>query len=65
MDLDVVEEVFRNCSDSNGNEEIYFIFHGGEPLIVGLEYFRKIVDYQKNIWERKNILTLFKRMAQC
>lgn len=56
MDLDLVEEVFKKCSDSNTNEEICFIFHGGEPLIVGLEYFRKMIVFQKKyLGEKKYI----------
>jgi uncharacterized protein len=47
MDLELLAEVFKKCSAGNGNNEISFIFHGGEPAIAGVEYFRKIVALQE------------------
>jgi uncharacterized protein len=47
MDLELVAEVFKKCSASNSSNEISFIFHGGEPAIAGVEYFREIVALQE------------------
>jgi uncharacterized protein len=56
MDLELVAEIFKKCSASHSNQEICFIFHGGEPLMVGLEYFRQIVALQKKYLGAKTYL---------
>lgn len=37
------------CEDQ---DKIEFIWHGGEPLLAGLEFYRKAVEFQ-NIWEQE------------
>lgn len=37
------------CYDQN---DVEFIWHGGEPLLAGLDFYRKVVEFQ-HAWERK------------
>lgn len=45
---DTVAELHRQCA-SLAEDNIVFIWHGGEPLLMGLEFFRKIIDVQSRI----------------
>jgi uncharacterized protein len=33
-------------------DKIEFIWHGGEPLLAGLEFYRKVLEFQ-SVWEQK------------
>ena len=46
MDLDLIELFFKKLATSSFSE-FNFMFHGGEPLLLGLEYYREIVNFQK------------------
>lgn len=46
MSLDSLEKVIAEYIGINDNEQIVFDWHGGEPLLLGLEYFKKIVEFQ-------------------
>ncbi|NQV00707.1 MAG: radical SAM protein [Parcubacteria group bacterium] len=37
------------CHNQN---DIEFIWHGGEPLLAGIDFYRKAVEYQR-VWEQK------------
>lgn len=42
----------RQCAEynlSNGIKNMNIIFHGGEPLLYGLERFTKIIEYEANL----------------
>jgi len=50
MPLDTLELVFRrideyllNCDD----EKLQLVWHGGEPLLLGADYFRKALEFQQ------------------
>ena len=47
MSLDLLEKVIEDYIAVNDNEQIVFDWHGGEPLILGLDYFKKIVELQE------------------
>lgn len=49
------------CRDQN---DVEFIWHGGEPLLAGLEFYRKAIEFQK-IWEQqgKRITNFFQTNA--
>jgi len=46
MTLPVLEQVIRACVEANAVSEVHFVWHGGEPLVMGLDFFRKAVEYQ-------------------
>src|SRR3989338_4140725 len=46
MKIDILEHVIRNFIH-NGRKTIKFLWHGGEPMIVGLDFYRPAVEFQK------------------
>jgi uncharacterized protein len=44
---DVLEAYIVQQIEASPQPEINFFWHGGEPTILGLDYFRKIVDLQR------------------
>lgn len=54
---DQLTEVFiREYIQSQFVQEVNFTWHGGEPMIRPLEYYKKVVKWQKQYAEGKNIL---------
>lgn len=47
MKLDVLENYIIQHIQACQNEVIQFSWHGGEPTLLGLNYFKKIVELQK------------------
>ena len=47
MKPEVLEEFVRQYIQSQNTPEITFAWQGGEPTLLGLGYFQKIVDLQK------------------
>ncbi|GGB05116.1 anaerobic sulfatase maturase [Agarivorans gilvus] len=47
MDDDTLEEYIRSYIESHDGKEIVFSWQGGEPTLLGLDYFRKIVALQQ------------------
>ena len=47
MREEMLEKVIRDYILSQPQEHIEFIWHGGEPTLLGLDYFRKILSLQK------------------
>ena len=46
MDDVLLERVIHDAIGSNSSDEITFEWHGGEPLLAGIDFFRKVVDLQ-------------------
>ena len=46
MSDDILEEYIVQHIDASPDPEIRFSWHGGEPTVLGLDYFRKIVALQ-------------------
>jgi uncharacterized protein len=47
MAEDILEEYITQHIEASPGEVISFSWHGGEPLLSGLDYFRKIVALQR------------------
>jgi uncharacterized protein len=59
MSLELAELFIKKVSESPIYKDIQFTFHGGEPLLVGLDYFEKITSYQKRYLEGKTYSNTF------
>lgn len=44
---DLLEEFIRQYFESQNCKEVVFSWQGGEPTLLGLEFFRKVVDLEK------------------
>jgi uncharacterized protein len=47
MDDETLEAFVKSYIESQDGEEIVFSWQGGEPTLLGLDYFRKVVELQK------------------
>ncbi len=47
MREDILEDYIAQHIAASPDEVIRFSWHGGEPTLLGLEYFRKVVEIQK------------------
>lgn len=55
MSLELLEKVVKEYVEINDNDQIVFDWHGGEPLLLGLEYFKNIVAVQRKYKGNKHI----------
>lgn len=55
LPLDLLEKVIKEYIEINDNDQIVFDWHGGEPLLLGLDYFKKIVELQRKYRGNKHI----------
>lgn len=49
MSDEVLEEYIRQHIEASGGSEVFFSWHGGEPAVAGLEFFRRAVAIQKKL----------------
>ncbi|MCL0058697.1 SPASM domain-containing protein, partial [Dehalococcoidia bacterium] len=53
LDAATLEIIVREiCKSNRGNSEIMFYWHGGEPLLAGIEFYQKAIQYQNSFKER-------------
>lgn len=55
MKEEVLEKFIRDYIISQPQERIEFIWHGGEPTLLGIEYFRKALALQRKYGEGKQM----------
>jgi len=59
MNEEVLEKFIRDFITSQPQQTIEFVWHGGEPTLLGIEYFRKAITLQKKYAGEKEILNSF------
>ena len=59
MNEEVLEKLIRDYIASQPQQQIEFVWHGGEPTLLGIDYFRKAVALQKKYANGKEILNSF------
>lgn len=47
MTLEMLETFVREYIAANDVPEVFFNWHGGEPLLMGLDFYRKAMEFQK------------------
>ncbi|MBO5956534.1 MAG: anaerobic sulfatase maturase [Bacteroidales bacterium] len=55
LQFDLLEKVIKEYIELNDAEQIVFDWHGGEPLLLGLGYFKEIVRFQNKYRGNKHI----------
>ena len=56
MDDDMLETVIREYIAANDVPEVTFNWHGGEPLVLGLDFYRKAIALEKKYADGKKLL---------
>jgi uncharacterized protein len=59
MPADVLESFIRQHIEAHTVPEVMFAWQGGEPTLLGVDYFRKVVELQKKYANGKNIQNAF------
>ena len=55
MDDELLETTIKQYIQANDIPQIMFVWHGGEPLIAGLDFYKKAVDLQRQYANGKQI----------
>lgn len=55
MSQSILEHVVRSYLDAVETNEAHFIWHGGEPLLMGLDFYLAAIEYQKRYGRGKII----------
>lgn len=55
MSLEMLETVIRNYINANEVDEVCFNWHGGEPLVMGLDFYRKAVELEQKYCGKKTV----------
>ncbi len=56
MSPELLEEYIRQYIEGNEVPEVTFIWHGGEPLLAGLDYYKKAIALQRKYASGKTII---------
>ena len=55
MSYDMLETTIREYIKANDVDEVTFNWHGGEPLVLGLDFYKKAVELEKKYADGKKI----------
>lgn len=47
MSEDMLEKAVKSYIEANDVDQVSFNWHGGEPLVMGLDFYRKALEFQK------------------
>ena len=59
MQEDVLDSYIRQYIEAQDAPTVHFAWQGGEPTLLGVEYFRKLVEIQKKYADGKSIQNAF------
>ena len=63
MSDDLLREYIRQYITANAVDTVTFCWHGGEPLLLGLDFYRKAMAFQKEFASGKRILNTLQTNA--
>lgn len=55
MSDSVLENYIRQYIEAQTTPEVEFVWHGGEPTLLGIDFYRKVIEYQKPFRDLKTI----------
>jgi len=56
MSSEVLQAYITKYINSKPTPEVEFVWQGGEPTLLGLSYFKKIIEFQKPFMKQKKII---------
>jgi len=56
MPPEILEQYIRQYIEGNEAPEVTFVWHGGEPLLAGIDYFRQAMVFQQKYAAEKTIV---------
>ena len=59
MREEVLESYIRQYIEANAGSDVNFAWQGGEPTLLGVDYFRRVVEFQKQYASGKRITNAF------
>ncbi len=59
MDIGLFESFCKKLSKSNKYDNFFFIWHGGEPLLMGIPFYENVIDIQKRYFRGKVAVNTF------
>jgi uncharacterized protein len=59
MDIELAELLIKKIGEGSSYQRVFFSFHGGECLLIGLDYFEKIISFQKQYLKGKTCKNFF------
>lgn len=63
MSMEILEKSIKEYIETNGSDEINFDWHGGEPLLLGVDFFVKVVELQRKYSGNKRIFNTIQTNA--
>ena len=58
MSVEVLDEMIRQAMQSSGRE-VSFVWQGGEPTLMGLDFFKKVIKFQKKHGKEQIVCNAF------
>lgn len=59
MKEETIEKLIKTYIESQPQQRIEFVWHGGEPTLLGIDYFKKVLELQKKYANGKEIANSF------
>ena len=63
MPLKLLEKLIKEYVETNATDDVVFNWHGGEPLIAGIDYYKDIIRLQKKYCSDKRIFNTLQTNA--
>ena len=59
MGIDLFERFCNKLSESTIYDQFVFIWHGGEPLLMGIPFYEQVIEIQKRLFRGKIFINTF------
>ena len=63
MSMEILEKSIKEYIETNAGDELCFDWHGGEPLLLGVDFFVKVVELQRKYSGNKRIFNTIQTNA--
>lgn len=59
MPLEIVEKLCKSLSASKIYDSSCFIWHGGEPLLMGIDFYESVIKIQTKFFDKRSFINTF------